>query len=233
MANDKAIVLCSGGLNSAVTTAIAMQDCSVGLLHVRIGSRAQQREAECFEKLAGHFEPKGKLIVDMPHFVAIGGSARVSRRKTIEDALAIGEGPSNCYLPGMIGGLLHAAFTWAETAGARKIYLGISEDLGPPSPKTSKIYPDYARDCIQLYGHLFDTMTSGKPIQIETPLIDLNRMQIVKLGNRLAVPFESTWSCISSGTEACGGCVGCATRNRGFLDAALPDPLLMETARVP
>jgi len=232
MGSDKAIVLNSGGLNSAVTTAIAVKEYTVGLMHVRYGHRAQDCETQLFEKQAKYFDIKSTLTVEMPHFAAIGGNARVSRKRQIEDALALADGPSHCYVPGLIGSLLSAAFDWATVVGASKVFLGVCEDLGPPGARTSIIYPDYSRDYIQLYGHLFSEVSRKKAITIETPLIDLNRTEIVKIGNRMSTPFEMTWSCLSSGSQPCGGCVGCATRNRGFLDATVPDPMMLETAGV-
>jgi 7-cyano-7-deazaguanine synthase len=227
----KAIVLCSGGLNSAVATSISLKEYVVKLLHVRLDHRAQERETDLFEKQADYFEIQDRLIVDMPHFATIGGNGRVNRKRQIEDALAIGEGTSNCYIAGLISGLLSAAFAWASTTGVTKIVLGISEDLGPPGPRTSSIHPDYSREYIQLCTHQFGEVSREKPVSVETPLIDMSRTEIVKLGNRVNTPFELTWSCLSSGTEPCGACVGCATRNRGFLDAAVPDPILAEAAR--
>ncbi len=228
MTKDKVVVLCSGGLNSAVVTSIAVKEQAVSLLHVRVGHRATQREAELFEKQMAFFDVHDHLIVDMPHFAAVGGNARVSRKRPIEDAMAIGEGPSNCYMPGLIPALASAAFSWASTIGASRIVLGISQDLGPPGPRTGNLYPDYTASCIQLCNHLFGDLAGGGRFRIDAPLIDLSRTEIVKIGNRLQTPFELTWSCMSSGSEPCGGCLGCATRNRGFLDAALPDPLMLE-----
>lgn len=231
MAKDKAVVLCSGGLNSAVVTSIAVQDQAVALLHVRFGHRAADREAELFEKQADFFELRERLVIDMPHFSVIGGNARVSRKRQIEDALAIGEGHSNCYVPGLIGALVHAGHTWATTIGANKILLGMSENLGPPGPKTCKIFPDYSQEFLQLCNHLIRETSPWRSVAVEAPLIDLDRAEIVKLGHRLSTPFDLTWSCMSSGTAPCGGCIGCATRNRGFLDAGVPDPIMLATAQ--
>ncbi|HVP12852.1 MAG TPA: 7-cyano-7-deazaguanine synthase [Phycisphaerae bacterium] len=227
MTMEKAVILCSGGLNSAVMTSVAAKEYALMLLHVRYGHRAQARETVLFEKQAEFFKAQERLVVDMPHFAAIGGNARVSRKRQVEDALALGEGTSNCYVPGFVAGLLSAAFNWAWVTGASKVFLGVSEDLGPPAPRTNRIYPDYSRAYIQLCGQLFTEAAPGKTIAIETPLIDMNRSDIIKLGNRVGTPFQLTWSCLSSPTEACGACVGCATRNRGFLDAAVPDPVLI------
>lgn len=232
MGKEKAVILCSGGLNSAVVTSMALRDqLSVSLLHVRIGHRSAQKEAELFEQQADYFGVKERLAIDMPHFAAIGGNARVSRKRQIEDALAIGEGGSNCYMPGLIGALVHAAFSWAWTLGAGRILLGISENLGPPAPKTSEIYPDYSMDFLQLSNHLCVESSLNRRITLDSPVIDLTRTEIVKLGHRLGTPFNLTWSCLSSGSEPCGSCVGCATRARGFLEAAVPDPVVLEAAK--
>jgi len=231
MAQGKAVVLCSGGLNSAVVTSLAIKEQVVAMLHVRFGHRAAEREAELFEKQADFFDVRERLVVDMPHFAEIGGNARVSRKHQIEDALALGEGPSNTYVPGLISGLLSVGFSWATTIGANKLLLGVSEDLGPTGPRTRSVHPDYSQEFIQLCSHLFHEASPWNRISVEAPIIDLGRAEIVKIGHRLGTPFELTWSCLSSGTEPCGACLGCATRGRGFLDATVPDPIMLEPAR--
>lgn len=230
MAKERVLVLCSGGLNSAVTATIASREHTLAMLHVQFGHRAAAKEAELFEQQVEFYSAAEKLVVELPHLAQIGGNGRISRKLQIEDARALGEGKSNGYIPGLIGTLLGVGFSWASVIGATKVYLGVSEDLGPPGPRTSGIYPDYSREYVELCKHAFEVASPAKPISIETPLIDLSRTEIVKLGNRLGTPFELTWSCISSNSEPCGGCVGCATRNRGFLDAAIPDPILCDAS---
>jgi 7-cyano-7-deazaguanine synthase len=233
MAKERAVVLCSGGLNSAVAAAVAASDHELAMLHARFGHRAAQREEICFKKQVASFDAAHALCIDMPHVEQIGGNARVSRKLPIEDALAIGEGRSTSHIPGLIGSLLGAAFQWASVIGATKIFLGVSEDLGPPGPRTGSIYPDHCREYVELLKYAYRFASDAKPLSLETPVIDLSRTEIIKLGSRLGAPFDLTWSCISSASEPCGGCLGCATRNRGFLDAALPDPILCEPAADP
>ncbi len=228
MTKGKAIVLSSGGLNSAVMTSITVEEYNLAMLHVRFGHRAEHREAELFEKQADHFEAKERLVVELPHFEQIGGNARVCRKRHIEDAMALGEGESNCLVPGLIGALVQVAFTWACSNGATKVFLGVCENLGSPGPRTSTIFPDYSRDFALLCQHQYAVAAPNRSITIETPLIDMNRTDIIRLGHRLQTPFELTWSCLSSGATPCGGCLGCATRNRGFLDAAIPDPIMLQ-----
>ncbi len=230
MAKPKAIVLCSGGLNSAVMAAVAQQENTLAMLHVRFGHRAADRESQFFDRQVDQLDPAQHLAIDMPHFATIGGNARVSKKYALEDARAISDGKSNGYVPGMVGSLLSAAFSWASVIGAQRILIGLSEDLGPPGPRTSTIYPDYSREVVELCNQAFAMASVAKPISIEAPMIDLQRSDIIKLGRRANAPFEYTWSCLSNGEEPCGACIGCATRARGFVDAGIPDPLLVKEA---
>jgi len=226
MRTEKAVVLCSGGLNSAVVTSIARLEHDVTLLHARWGHRCEAKELDLFERLADSLGITQRVAIDLPYFTEVSGSARVNKRRQIEDALAMTAGQTSCYMPGLIGALLSAAFTQASSIHATKVFIGVSENLGPPAPPTSRLFPDYSREFMQLFNHLYLSATPERAISIETPVIDLSRADIVRLGNRLATPFELTWSCMSGTAEPCGRCLGCATRNRGFLDAAVPDPLL-------
>ncbi len=227
MAKKNAIVLSSGGLNSAVLAAVAAAEHDLSLLHVRFGHRAAEREAELFDKQAEHFQAAHRLVVEMPHFAEIGGSSRINRKKQIEDVLAMNDAESKTYIPGLIASLTAAAFNWATQLGASSIFLGASECLGPPGPRTAGVFPDYSRDFMHVLQQSWIVAYPYRRITLETPLLELSRADIIRLGKRLKAPFELTWSCISSGSKPCGGCIGCATRNRGFLDAGIADPLLL------
>lgn len=230
MSEEKAIVLCSGGLNSAVVAAVASREFALAMLHVRFAHRAAEREVDLFEKQAGHFDAKLRLVVEMPHFAQVGGNARVDRTMAVEDALVAEDAHCLSHVTGLIMTLLGVASAWARTISASRIFLGVSENLGPPAPPTGSVYPDYSREHVELCRQAMEIAAPGLGFRLETPLIDLNRTEIVKLGHRLKVPFEHTWSCLASGRDPCGRCIGCATRNRGFLDAALPDPILCQPA---
>jgi 7-cyano-7-deazaguanine synthase len=228
MANEKAVVLMSGGLNSAVAAALAAADHTVAALHVRLGQCAEDHEAVLFEKQADHFNTDERLVLEMPHLAMMGGSARVARSDSEPDTFGAHESGANYYLPGLVGSLLQAGFAWSRRIGAVKLFIGVSENLGPPEPATSQAWPDYSREYLQLCSHLLAVASPAKPVSLEAPLADLSRTEIIRLGRRLAVPFELTWSCLASGAACCGCCPGCTTRNRGFLDAAIPDPILLE-----
>lgn len=230
MRTEKAVVLCSGGLNSAVVTSIARLEHDVTLLHVRWGHRCQAKEQDLFERLADSLGITQRIAVDLPYFAEVSGSGRLHKRRQLEDAQAISIGQNASYVPGLISALLSAGFAQASAIQASKVYIGVSENLGPPAPATARLFPDYSREYLQLFNHLYLSATPERAISIETPVIDLARADIVRLGNRLGTPFELTWSCMAGTAEPCGRCLGCATRNRGFIDAAVPDPLLRRPA---
>ena len=233
MSKDLAVVLCSGGLNSAVAACATAAEQQTALLHVKFGHRAARRESDCFEALARSLAPHQQMILDMPHLAQIGGSSRLSRKIQMEDALAIGEGGARSYIPGLVGTLLGAAFQWASVIGATRIVLGIAEELGAPSPRIATLYPDYAREFLELSRHAYACASPKKTVNIDVPLIDLDRTKIIKLGQRLGTPFEATWSCIANNDEPCGACIGCATRIRGFAEAGIPDPAFARRETVP
>lgn len=228
MAKDMAVVLCSGGLNSAVVAKLTAAEHSIGLLHVNFGHRSAAKESACFGALVEAMQPETQLTIDMPHFEQIGGNARVSHKLHIEDAAAIGEAIPHSYVPGMMGTLVGAAFNWATVIGATRVVVGVSEESGPPAPRLASLYPDFSREFLDLTRQAYEVASPQRKVVVETPLIDLNRAEIIKLGQRLGTPFDMTWSCISSNDEPCGGCIGCATRMRGFVDAGIADALYCE-----
>ena len=228
----KTVVLCSGGLNSAVIAALARQDSSLCLLHVRLGHRAAPREEKCFTALAQHWQDAERLIVDLPTFAAIGGNPRMDASSPADVFSVTGDSLTHTHVPGMVGALLSVAASWASQIGARQVMLGVSENLGEPAPRTASFWPDYAREYSFLWGQLYSIGTAGDALRLETPLLEMTRGDIIKLGHRLSVPFEHTWSCLAGGEAACGQCSGCVTRARGFLEAAIPDPLTVEASAV-
>jgi len=225
---DIAVVLVSGGVNSSVLVGVAAKEHKPALMHVSYGQRTSERELACFEGICTHYQVAEKLVVALPHYQTVGGNARVNRKLAVEDATTMGDRPCNTYVPGLIPTMLGLAYHWADALGAKKILIGSSENNGPPGPRTSTIYPDHRRELYHLYNHLIEiTARSQVRIHLETPLITMTRAEVIRLGYHLGVPFERTWSCDRHGDKPCGSCYGCATRARGFLEAAIPDPLMI------
>jgi 7-cyano-7-deazaguanine synthase len=229
---EKAVVLVSGGLNSAVAAVAAREQYELCLLHVGWAHRAAERERACFDQLASHLRVERTLVADMSWMAGLGGNSRTSRKMSIEDATALREETPSTYVLGLMPMFLGVASVWAGSVGARRIILGTSEDHGVAGPAISQYYPEYRREFLQTFNLM---MEYGKPhdreLLLECPLADMTRQEVVLLGRRLKLPFDKTWSCYRSSDEPCGKCLACLTRATGFLRANVPDPLFLEPAR--
>jgi len=231
MPQRTALVLNSGGLNSAVLSCIAKQEYNLAMLHIGFGHRAADRERSCFARQVEQLMPQYHLTAELPYLAGIHGHARIDRFLPIEDALALREGGCNSFIPGLIPTMLGVAQSFAASVDASVIMLGVSENLGPPGPATGELYPDYRRQFYHLYNHLLQYATRlDATLRIETPLITMSRQEIVSVGRRLGANFELTWSCLRRDETPCGTCYGCATRARGFLEAGIPDPLDLQVS---
>lgn len=218
-ARPLAVVCVSGGMDSAVTAAIAALDHRLALLHADYGQRTEAKERACFEALADHFHAEARLVVDFGSLRAIGGSSLTDRAIPVrEGEPEPGVVPSS-YVPFRNAHLLCAATSWAEVIGAGAIFVGaVWED--------SSGYPDCRPEFYEAFAGAIRTGTRPETrIRIETPLIHATKAEIVRRGIALHVPFEKTWSCYQGETAACGTCESCRLRLRGFAEAHAQDPI--------
>lgn len=215
-----AVCLVSGGMDSCVTAAIANDEAGgLAFLHVSYGQRTEQRERRAFEELADHYDVKQRLIVSLEHLAQIGGSSLTDKDIAITPAGLAGLGVPTSYVPFRNAHLLSIATSWAEVIGARTIYIGaVSED--------SSGYPDCRPEFYEAFQQVITRGTKPETqIEIRTPVIALNKSEIVKLGQRLKAPLELTWSCYRDSDAACGDCDSCALRLRAFRTAGIKDPI--------
>lgn len=231
---DKAVVLMSGGVGSLVAAAAMREQYEVCLLHVAWGHRSAERERTCFERIGPHLKIEQTKLADLSCMMLLGTGARVAKRQSLEDANTIepdSDGPPASFTPGLLSNLLSLAATWAAQIGARRIIIGTSENHGTSDIPISHLYPDYRREFLQSFNLV---LQYGRPrnreLAIEAPLLELSRAEVIQLGDTMGVPFEHTWSCLANSEKLCGRCLGCQTRTAGFLQAGVPDPLLLETA---
>lgn len=228
---EKAIVLVSGGLNSAVAAAVSREQYDVHLLHVQWGHRTADRELACFEQLAAWLRVEQKLVADMSWLASFGGNARTNRKVSIEDLSTLGNATPSTFVPGLMPTMLSAASAWAASMGAKRVIVGTSEDHDVPGPAISQLYPDYRREFLQTFNLMLEyAKPRNRELLVEAPLAELSRQEVVLLGRRSKLPFEYTWSCYRDGDDPCGKCLGCTTRAAGFLRSSVPDPLLLQPA---
>jgi 7-cyano-7-deazaguanine synthase len=219
--NELAIVLVSGGMDSLVVAAQAYEKHeNLAFLHLNYGQKTQQKESECFEKIADFYKvPKShRKVIDMTFLNQIGGSSLT------DDSIEVSkfEGDSNeipsSYVPFRNTHIIAMAVSWAEVVGAKKIYIGANYEDSPG-------YPDCRPEYYEAYNKLINKGTKEGDIEVITPIIMMKKKEIVEEAVKLKAPLEMTWSCYASGDIACGVCDSCALRLRGFKEAGIEDPL--------
>jgi 7-cyano-7-deazaguanine synthase len=222
---ERAVVLLSGGLDSATCLAWARdQGYACYALTIDYGQR-HRVELEAARRVAralGAVEHR-EVHVDLS---AIGGSA-------LTDAIAVPKDrdptrPSSeipvTYVPARNTVFLAVALGWAEVLGAQHLVAGMNalDYSGYPDCR-----PEFVRAFEQLARVATRTGLSGSTFTVHTPLMTLDKAQIVRLGTRLGVDFSLTHSCYdpTPAGEACGRCDACVLRLKGFREAGIADPV--------
>ena len=217
---EPAIVLMSGGMDSTVCAAIAVElGYEVCALHVHYGHRTQEREAKAFTDICDYFEITNRLDIDITHLSKIGGSSLTDIHMPIQKAQLDKEGIPTSYVPFRNANLLSIAVSWAEVISSHTLFIGTVEEDGSG-------YPDCRREFFDAFETMIDAGTKPHShIRINTPIISMNKKDIVLEGMRLSAPLHLTWSCYSQNDIACGHCDSCALRLRGFAQAGFDDPI--------
>ena len=220
MSAARAVVLVSGGMDSAVTLAMARaQGFACHALSVAYGQRhvSELAAAARVSRALGAIEHK-TVTVDLR---SIGGSALTA------DSIAVpergGAGIPATYVPARNTIMLSIALGWAEVLGAGDIFCGVNAvDYSG--------YPDCRPEFIDAFARLANLATKagveGAAMHLHAPLIRLSKGEIVREGVRLGVDFSATVSCYQADADgrACSRCDACRLRAQGFADAGVPDP---------
>lgn len=218
--NPKAVVLLSGGLDSATALACARSqgfDCYA--LSFEYGQRhnAELKAATQVARSQGAIEHR-TISLDLGAF---GGSALTDNR--IDVPTSPTEGIPVTYVPARNTVFLSLALAWAEVLGADDIFIGVNAvDYSG--------YPDCRPEYIKSYEVMANLATKrgveGHKLGIHTPLINLSKADIIRMGIKLGVDYSVTVSCYSADSQgrACGKCDSCRLRSKGFADAGVADP---------
>jgi len=220
--NKRAVVLLSGGLDSATCLAIAQEqgyDCYG--LSFDYGQR-HRVELEAAEKLAKLAEISDYKIIPVD-MRGIGGSALTDSAIAVPEEES--EGIPVTYVPARNTVFLAYALGWAEVLSARAIFIGVNAlDYSG--------YPDCRLDFIKAFQKMANLATKmgveGESIEIKTPLIHLTKAEIISKGIKLGVDYSKTTSCYQADAagRACGKCDSCRLRRKGFAEAGIDDPTL-------
>ena len=217
-AKSRAVVLLSGGMDSCVCAALAARDYAAAAVHISYGQRTEHRERQAFLGICERLGIHERLVVRNEALRTIGGSALTDTNLAVPESSAIGHGIPVTYVPFRNAHFLAVAVSWAEVLGAEKVFIGAVE-------QDSSGYPDCRPAYYQAFNQVVKTGTREGQIQIVTPLINMRKAEIVRLGLELGAPFDLTWSCYSREDRACGVCDSCVLRLRAFQQAGAKDPI--------
>ena len=230
MTSPKAVVLLSGGMDSATAAAVALEEgFEVYALSFRYGQR-HAAELQAARLVAERLGVRRHVVLDID-LRAFGGSALTGDLEVPKDTPLerIGSAIPATYVPARNTIFLSFAMGWAETLGASDIFLGANAlDYSG--------YPDCRPEFIEAFERMANLATragaEGRRLRVHTPLMDLSKAEIVGLGRRLGVDFALTWTCYDPGPDgrACGRCEACLLRRKGFRDAGAEDPIAYQTS---
>jgi 7-cyano-7-deazaguanine synthase len=221
----RAVVLLSGGMDSAVCAALAARDFDAAALHISYGQRTQDREQQSFLGICEVLGIRERLIVRNEALRAIGGSALTDPNIAVPQSPTLGQEVPVTYVPFRNAHFLSVAVSWAEVIGAERIFIGAVE-------QDSSGYPDCRPAYYDAFNQVIKAGTKEGKIEIVTPLIHLRKAEIVRLGLEVGAPFHLTWSCYSREDQACGVCDSCVLRFRAFREAGTEDPIAYAKAAV-
>jgi 7-cyano-7-deazaguanine synthase len=229
-AKRRAVVLLSGGLDSATAAAVAKsKGYELFAISFDYGQR-HRRELVCARKV-------GKALGVTEHrmiFVGLselGGSALTDKKIKVPGGIGDWKGTTKIpvtYVPARNLIFLALAAAYAETVGAEALYIGANAvDFSG--------YPDCRPEFLRAFERALRSGTKrcaeGGKLVVKAPLLHMTKSAIVRLGCRLGVPHGKTWSCYCGGDEPCGECDSCRIRAKGFREAGMDDPLVMNAAR--
>jgi 7-cyano-7-deazaguanine synthase len=225
MTKPRAVVLLSGGMDSATTAAIALNDgFDVHALSFRYGQR-HAGELEASRRVAQHLGIRKHVVLDID-LRAFGGSALTGDLDVPKDTplAEIGQRIPPTYVPARNTIFLAFALGWAEVLGASDIFMGANA-------MDYSGYPDCRPEYMRAFQEMANLATragveGGRRVTIHTPLISLSKREIVERGLALGVDYAITLTCYDPSPDgaACGRCDACLLRLKGFREAGMEDP---------
>ncbi len=232
-AKKKAVVLLSGGLDSTTTLAVALSEGYEAYTLSFDYKQRHRQEVEAARRVAERLETASHVVIDID-LRAFGGSALTGDLAVPKDRprAAIGTDIPVTYVPARNTIFLSYALAWAESLGARDIFIGVSSvDYSG--------YPDCRPQYIEAFQRMANLATKagveGRRFRIHTPLLHLTKAETIRTGLKLGVDYSLTSSCYDPDPDgtACGTCDACLLRLKGFAEAGVPDPIRYRQNAVP
>jgi len=212
MLEEKCVVLLSGGPDSSTVAYWAKnQGYAVYAMSCQYGQIAE-KEVECATRLAAKLDASMKLI-DLSSLKKIFAGVSSVCDETISMTSSFSQ---PIIVPFRNAIFLSTAVAYAMTIGARRIFYGAQGSDAP-------FYPDCRKEFYESFQSTA-RLGTGQDLIIEAPFSQTSKSDLIRLGAKLGVPFELTWSCYLNGPKHCGKCESCVNRRNAFRKAAVPDP---------
>jgi 7-cyano-7-deazaguanine synthase len=217
----KAVCLCSGGLDSTVAAAVAKQNChELYIFHVNYGQKAEAKEQEAVGKIREALGAKEVISVEIELFRNLSALTSAEAVIPLGGDVQLDSGatpPTWVFCRNLVFVSLAAAY--AEYLNAEKIYVGFNAEEGLS-------YPDNRPEFVNRFNSLLEKAVASfsRSPQIDAPLINMSKADIVRRGVELMAPMHLSWSCYLNGKKQCGECESCQHRRRGFKEAGVIDP---------
>lgn len=217
----KAISVLSGGLDSTVSTSILAQDYEVHAITFDYGQRSAKMEIKSSKAICDELDLK-HTVIELPWLSGLGSSALTSDEdvpklgvEQLDDKGVCDETARKVWVPGRNVVFTSIALSFAEAKGAEKIIVGW--DL-----EEAATFPDNSKEFLDAFNQVLE-IGSLENVQIEAPLIQMDKKEIVKMGEEIGAPMNISYSCYMGKKEHCGVCESCMRRKRAFKFAGVGD----------
>jgi 7-cyano-7-deazaguanine synthase len=218
---NKAISVLSGGLDSLVATFLLAKDYEIHSVTFDYGQRSAKMEIKSSKAICEELGFK-HTVIELPWLAQMGGSALTSSKKVpelamneLDDKGICDETARKVWVPGRNVVFTSIALSFAEAEGAEKIIVGWDFE-------EAATFPDNSKEFLDAFNHVLK-VGSLENVQIEAPLIQMDKKQIVKIGKEIEAPLDLSYSCYMGEKEHCGICESCMRRKRAFELAGIED----------
>ena len=217
----KAISVLSGGLDSTVATTYFKDQYQLHAVTFNYGQRSAEREIKSSRAICDALEIE-HTVIDLPWLAALGNSALTSQEEVPQIGMDQLDNKELCdqtarkvWVPGRNIVFTAIATSFAESEGAKAIIVGWDQE-------EAVTFPDNSREFLEAFNKVLE-IGSPDEIEIEAPLINLDKTGIVELGDMVDAPLHLSYSCYLGGEEHCGTCESCMRRKRAFYKSGVVD----------
>lgn len=216
----KAVVLLSGGMDSAVVLLTALKRCkTVACLSIDYGSKHSQRELAAANKLAEFYKVE-RTVINFKFINDLFQSSLLQSGEEIPDGYYEEQNMRSTVVPFRNGIFLSAAVGFAESIAAELVLIGSHAG-------DREVYPDCRKAFTEAFSEAAKLGTYAN-VKVEAPLSEMTKLEVAKLGRDLGLDFSLTWTCYRGGEKHCGRCASCNSRKEALGFSEGRDPTVYE-----